>query len=87
MIIVFLIIGGQVYKFFFYQNKLQILFALMGQKITLIKKIGTPTMGGVININRFIHRCSVLCWADLLNPYNMVVNIYITIIIWNFRSI
>ena len=43
----------------------------MDQKNILIKKIGTPTMGGLlILIGLFI---GVFLWSDLNNPYNWLL--------------
>ena len=39
-----------------------------GPKEHIIKKIGTPTMGGVLILIGLFS--GVLLWADLLNPFN-----------------
>ena len=48
----------------------------MDQKIILLKKIGTPTMGGVIILLGLL--ISVIFWADLSN-INILFCIYIAI--------
>tara|TARA_B100001939_G_scaffold197808_1_gene170218 strand:+ start:454 stop:1539 length:1086 start_codon:yes stop_codon:yes gene_type:complete len=73
MIIVFLI--GEKFINFFSTNKITNPIRLDGPEDHLIKKIGTPTMGGVlILIGLFF---GVFFWADLYNPYNWLL-IFIT---------
>tara|TARA_B100000073_G_scaffold132849_1_gene108834 strand:+ start:211 stop:1296 length:1086 start_codon:yes stop_codon:yes gene_type:complete len=73
MIIVFLI--GEKFINFFSTNKITNPIRLDGPEDHLIKKIGTPTMGGVlILIGLFF---GVFLWADLYNPYNWLL-IFIT---------
>ena len=73
MIIVFLI--GDKFINFFSTNKITNPIRLDGPEDHLIKKIGTPTMGGVlILIGLFF---GVFLWADLYNPYNWLL-IFIT---------
>ena len=49
---------------------------MMVHKIILVKKIGTPTMGGVIILFGLL--VSVLCWGDLSNT-SVLFCIYIAI--------
>jgi len=73
MIIVFL--TGEKFINFFSTNKITNPIRLDGPEDHLIKKIGTPTMGGVlILIGLFF---GVFLWADLYNPYNWLL-IFIT---------
>ena len=70
-----LIIGGPFIKFFSNQ-KIYNPIRDDGPEDHIIKKIGTPTMGGVIILLGLL--VSVLCWADLSN-INMLFCIYIAI--------
>ena len=70
-----LIIGGPFIKFFSNQ-KIYNPIRDDGPEDHIIKKIGTPTMGGVIILLGLL--VSVLCWADLSN-INILFCIYITI--------
>ena len=73
MIIVFII--GDRFINFFSVKKITNPIRLDGPEEHLIKKIGTPTMGGVlILIGLFV---GVFLWSDLLNPYNWLL-IFIT---------
>ena len=73
MIIVF-IIGDKFIKYFS-TKKITNPIRLDGPEDHLIKKIGTPTMGGVlILIGLFV---GVFLWSDLYNPYNWLL-IFIT---------
>jgi len=73
MVIVFLI--GDKFIKYFSTNKITNPIRLDGPKDHLIKKIGTPTMGGVlILIGLFV---GVFLWSDLYNPYNWLL-IFIT---------
>ena len=74
-LIIVLFIGGPFIKFFFLGKKYWILFVMM-VKEHIIKKIGTPTMGGVIILFGLL--VSVLCWADLTN-INILFCIYIAV--------
>ena len=74
MIIVFLI--GDKFINFFSSKQITNPIRSDGPEDHLIKKIGTPTMGGVlILIGLFT---GVFLWADLLNPYNWLL-IFITL--------
>ena len=74
MIIVFLI--GDKFINLFSSKKITNPIRSDGPEDHLIKKIGTPTMGGVlILIGLFT---GVFLWADLLNPYNWLL-IFITL--------
>ena len=74
MIIVFLI--GDRFINFFSSKQITNPIRSDGPEDHLIKKIGTPTMGGVlILIGLFT---GVFLWADLLNPYNWLI-IFITL--------
>ena len=74
MIIVFLI--GDKFINFFSSKQITNPIRSDGPKDHLIKKIGTPTLGGVlILIGLFT---GVFLWADLLNPYNWLL-IFITL--------
>ncbi len=74
MIIVFLI--GNKFINYFSTKKITNPIRSDGPEDHLIKKIGTPTMGGVlILIGLFI---GVFLWADLYNPYNWIL-IFITL--------
>ena len=74
MIIVFLI--GDRFINFFSSKQITNPIRSDGPEDHLIKKIGTPTMGGVlILIGLFT---GVFLWADLLNPYNWLL-IFITL--------
>ncbi len=70
-----LIVGGPFIKFF---SKQKILNPIRddGPEEHIIKKIGTPTMGGLIILFGLL--ISVLCWADLSN-INVLFCIYIAI--------
>jgi len=73
MLIVFLI--GDKFINFFSTKRITNPIRLDGPKEHLIKKIGTPTMGGVlILIGLFV---GVFLWSDLYNPYNWLL-IFIT---------
>ena len=73
MIIVFLI--GDKFINYFSTKKITNPIRLDGPKDHIIKKIGTPTMGGVlILIGLFV---GVFLWSDLYNPYNWLL-IFIT---------
>ena len=73
MLIVFLI--GDRFINYFSTKKLTNPIRLDGPEEHLIKKIGTPTMGGVlILIGLFV---GVFLWSDLYNPYNWLL-IFIT---------
>ena len=74
MIIVFLI--GDKFINYFSSKKITNPIRSDGPENHLIKKIGTPTMGGVlILIGLFV---GVFLWADLYNPYNWLL-IFITL--------
>jgi len=73
MIVVFLI--GDKFINYFSSKKIMNPIRSDGPEGHLIKKIGTPTMGGVlILIGLFT---GVFLWADLYNPYNWLL-IFIT---------
>ena len=74
-LIIVLLIGGPFINFF---SKRKIVNPIRddGPQDHIIKKIGTPTMGGVIILLGLL--VSVLCWADLSN-INILFCIYITI--------
>jgi len=74
-LIIVLLIGGPFIKFF---SNRKILNPIRddGPKDHIIKKIGTPTMGGVIILFGLL--ISVLCWGDLSNV-SILFCIYITI--------
>ena len=73
MIIVFLI--GDRFINYFSTKKITNPIRSDGPEDHLVKKIGTPTMGGVlILIGLFT---GVFLWADLYNPYNWLL-IFIT---------
>ena len=65
-LVIVLIIGGPFIKFFSNQKILNPI-RNDGPEDHIIKKIGTPTMGGVIILIGLI--LSVLFWADLTNIY------------------
>ena len=74
-LLIVLIIGGPFIKFFSNQK----IFNPIrddGPEDHIIKKIGTPTMGGVIILIGLL--ISVLCWADLSN-INILFCLYIVI--------
>ena len=74
-LLIVLIIGGPFIKFFSNQK----IFNPLrddGPEDHIIKKIGTPTMGGVIILIGLL--ISVLCWADLSN-INILFCLYIAI--------
>jgi phospho-N-acetylmuramoyl-pentapeptide-transferase len=73
-LIIVLLIGGPFIKFF---SNRKILNPIRddGPKDHIIKKIGTPTMGGVIILFGLL--ISVLCWGDLSNV-SILFCIYIT---------
>tara|TARA_B100000035_G_scaffold283375_1_gene265519 strand:+ start:149 stop:1234 length:1086 start_codon:yes stop_codon:yes gene_type:complete len=73
MIIVFLI--GDKFINYFSVNKITNPIRLDGPEDHLIKKIGTPTMGGVLILIGLFS--GVFLWADLYNPYNWLL-IFIT---------
>ena len=80
MIVVFLI--GEKFINYFSTKKITNPIRSDGPENHLIKKIGTPTMGGVlILIGLFT---GVLLWGDLYNPYNWLL-IFITFF-WCIRS-
>ena len=74
-LLIVLIIGGPFIKFFSNQ-KIYNPIRDDGPEDRIIKKIGTPTMGGVIILLGLL--VSVLCWADLSN-INILFCIYIAI--------
>ena len=74
-LLIVLIIGGPFIKLFSNQ-KIYNPIRDDGPKDHIIKKIGTPTMGGVIILLGLL--ISVLCWADLSN-INILFCIYIAI--------
>ena len=74
-LIIVLLIGGPFIKFFSNQKFLNPIRD-DGPEEHIIKKIGTPTMGGVIILFGLL--VSVLCWADLSN-INIQFCIYIAI--------
>ena len=74
-LIIVLIIGGPFIRFFSNQKILNPIRD-DGPKDHIIKKIGTPTMGGVIILLGLL--ISVLCWSDLSN-INILFCIYIAI--------
>ena len=74
-LLIVLIIGGPFIKFFSNQ-KIYDPIRDDGPEDHIIKKIGTPTMGGVIILLGLL--VSVLCWADLSN-INILFCIYISI--------
>ena len=74
-LLIVLIIGGPFIKFFSNQK----IFNPIrddGPEDHIIKKIGTPTMGGVIILIGLL--ISVLCWADLSN-INILFCLYIVV--------
>ena len=74
-LIIVLLIGGPFIKFFSNQKILNPIRD-DGPEEHIIKKIGTPTMGGVIILFGLL--VSVLCWADLSN-INILFCMYIAI--------
>ena len=74
-LVIVLIIGGSFIKFF---SKQKILNPIRndGPEDHIVKKIGTPTMGGVIILSGLL--ISVLFWADLSN-LNVLFCLYIAI--------
>ena len=74
-LVIVLIIGGPFIKFFSNQKILNPIRD-DGPEDHIVKKIGTPTMGGVIILVGLL--VSVLCWADLSN-FNILFCIYIAI--------
>ena len=74
-LLIVLIIGGPFIKFFSNQ-KIYNPIRNDGPEDHIVKKIGTPTMGGVIILLGLL--VSVLCWADLSN-INILFCIYIVI--------
>ena len=74
-LLIVLIIGGPFIKFFSNQ-KIYNPIRDDGPEEHIIKKIGTPTMGGLIILLGLL--VSVLCWADLSN-INILFCIYIAI--------
>ena len=73
MIIVFII--GERFINFFSTKKITNPIRLDGPEEHLIKKIGTPTMGGVLILIGLFS--GVFLWSDLFNPYNWLL-IFIT---------
>ena len=73
--VIVLIIGGPLINFFSNQKILNPI-RNDGPKDHIVKKIGTPTMGGVIILIGLL--ISVICWADLQN-INILFCIYIAI--------
>jgi len=73
MIIVFII--GERFINFFSTKKITNPIRLDGPEEHLIKKIGTPTMGGVLILIGLF--AGVFLWSDLFNPYNWLL-IFIT---------
>ena len=73
MIIVFII--GERFINFFSTKKITNPIRLDGPEQHLIKKIGTPTMGGVLILIGLF--AGVFLWSDLFNPYNWLL-IFIT---------
>ena len=73
MIIVFII--GERFINFFSKKKITNPIRLDGPEEHLIKKIGTPTMGGVLILIGLF--AGVFLWSDLFNPYNWLL-IFIT---------
>ena len=73
MIVVFLI--GDRFISYFSTKKITNPIRLDGPKEHLIKKIGTPTMGGVLILIGLF--AGVFLWSDLYNPYNWLL-IFIT---------
>ena len=73
MIIVFII--GDRFINFFSSKKITNPIRLDGPEEHLIKKIGTPTMGGVLILIGLFS--GVFLWSDLFNPYNWLL-IFIT---------
>ena len=73
MIIVFII--GDRFINFFSAKKITNPIRLDGPEEHLIKKIGTPTMGGVLILIGLF--AGVFLWSDLFNPYNWLL-IFIT---------
>jgi len=65
--IIVLIIGNPFIKYF---SSKQILDPIRedGPELHIIKKIGTPTMGGILILIGIFS--GVLLWSDLSNPYN-----------------
>ena len=74
-LIIVLIIGGPFIRFFSNQKILNPI-RTDGPEDHIVKKIGTPTMGGVIILLGLL--ISVLCWSDLSN-INILFCIYIAI--------
>ena len=74
-LVIVLIIGGPFIKFFSNQKILNPI-RNDGPEDHIIKKIGTPTMGGVIILLALL--ISVLCWGDLSN-INILFCLYIAI--------
>ena len=74
-LLIVLLIGGPFINFF---SSKKILNPIRkdGPEEHIVKKIGTPTMGGVIIL--FSLLISVLCWGDLSNP-NILFCIYILV--------
>ena len=70
-----LIIGGPFIKFFSNQKILNPIRD-DGPEDHIVKKIGTPTMGGIIILTGLL--ISVLCWGDLSN-LNILFCLYIAI--------
>tara|TARA_B100000963_G_C22591079_1_gene655516 strand:+ start:339 stop:1424 length:1086 start_codon:yes stop_codon:yes gene_type:complete len=73
MVIVFLI--GDKFINYFSTKKITNPIRLDGPEDHLIKKIGTPTMGGVLILIGLF--AGVFLWSDLYNPYNWLL-IFIT---------
>ena len=73
-LVIVLIIGGPFIKFFSNQKILNPIRD-DGPEDHIIKKIGTPTMGGVIILFGLL--VSVLCWADLLIFYFVYISLFL----------
>ena len=82
-LVIVLIIGGPFIKFFSNQ-KIFNPIRNDGPEDHIVKKIGTPTMGGVIILLGLL--VSVICWADLSN-INILFCIYIAISFWTSWSL
>ncbi len=74
-LLIVLIIGGPFIKLFS-SHKILNPIREDGPEDHIVKKIGTPTMGGIIIL--FSLLISVLCWGDLSNP-NILFCIYILV--------
>ena len=76
-LIIVLILGNPLIRFFSNQKILDPIRE-DGPEEHIIKKIGTPTMGGAIILFGLI--VSVLCWADLSN-INILFCLYIAFVV------